>query len=120
MGTNYLRIVIALGAAIAALSSTIGAQAEQDCDQLREQVQQLIKQGLASPAALDAIECASSNPQPSDSAVQVTFQKVTLANGDIYEGGWLDGKPHGQGVMNYANGSRYNGDWLNGEFHGIE
>ena len=33
------------------------------------------------------------------------------ANGNVYDGGWKDGQPHGNGKMTYANGDVYDGDW---------
>ena len=32
-------------------------------------------------------------------------------NGDIYEGGWNDGKQEGEGNMTYSNGDNYHGNW---------
>eukprot|EP01041_Mallomonas_annulata_P003568 gene3568-7095_t len=41
-----------------------------------------------------------------------------LANGDIYEGEWMDGYKHGKGRYTYANGDIYDGDWKKGLMHG--
>ena len=39
---------------------------------------------------------------------------MTWANGDHYEGDWLDDKRTGKGVLTYVNnGDRYEGDYLN-------
>ena len=35
--------------------------------------------------------------------------RMTHANGDIYQGEWLDGKAHGQGVFVDKDGSLYDG-----------
>ena len=44
-----------------------------------------------------------------------TLDKATLSfSNGRYEGGVLNGKPHGRGVMAYSNGMRYDGDWVNG------
>ena len=40
------------------------------------------------------------------------------ANGDMYEGEWLDGRRHGTGVYTWASGDEYYGDWANGNRHG--
>lgn len=38
----------------------------------------------------------------------------TKATGEVYEGQFLDGLPHGDGVCLYADGSRYEGVWFKG------
>ena len=43
---------------------------------------------------------------------------LTWANGDRYEGDFRDGKPHGRGVSTFASGSRYEGDYFAGKRHG--
>ncbi len=40
---------------------------------------------------------------------------LKYANRNIYEGGWKDGKKHGVGVLKYANGHSYRGEWQNGK-----
>ena len=40
--------------------------------------------------------------------------KVTYANGDIYDGQFLNDKRHGKGIYHYANGERYEGDYFEG------
>ena len=45
--------------------------------------------------------------------------KMTYANGNIYEGEWLNGRANGKGKMIYANGDKYEGEWLNGQANGI-
>ncbi len=42
----------------------------------------------------------------------------TIANGDKYEGEFLNGKFHGKGTYTYANGDKYEGEFLNGKFTG--
>eukprot|EP00948_MAST-09A_sp_MAST-9A-sp1_P003568 g3568.t1 len=45
--------------------------------------------------------------------------KYKYANGDIYDGEWVDGKRHGRGTMVYRDGSKYVGEYENGLFHGF-
>ena len=40
----------------------------------------------------------------------------TWADGVRYEGGWVDGMPHGYGTAIAASGERYEGQWRNGCF----
>ena len=40
------------------------------------------------------------------------------ADGDIYEGYWLNDKAHGQGTYKHANGATYVGDWFEDKQHG--
>ncbi len=41
------------------------------------------------------------------------------ADGDVYEGEWVDDKAHGKGTYTHGNGgSKYIGDWLEDEQHG--
>jgi len=37
--------------------------------------------------------------------------KCIYANGEIYEGGWIDGMRDGQGTYIYASGAVYEGRW---------
>ncbi|KAL7450227.1 hypothetical protein ACHAWC_002182, partial [Mediolabrus comicus] len=41
------------------------------------------------------------------------------ANGDFYNGDWLEGKRHGRGKLTWANGNVYEGDWLDDKRHGM-
>lgn len=43
---------------------------------------------------------------------------MTHANGDIYQGEWLNGKAHGTGVFCDNKGSLYEGQWMNDLQHG--
>ena len=44
---------------------------------------------------------------------------MTYANGDIYQGDWLDGKAHGNGVfVNKGAASMYEGQWEQDKQHG--
>jgi hypothetical protein len=45
-------------------------------------------------------------------------EKLTLANGDTYEGETVNGKPDGKGKMTYANGTVEEGEWFEGGFIG--
>ena len=40
------------------------------------------------------------------------------ADGDIYEGMWLNDKAHGHGTYRHANGATYVGDWFEDKQHG--
>lgn len=40
------------------------------------------------------------------------------ANGNRYEGEWVDGVICGAGTLVYADGDRYMGNWLDGKMHG--
>lgn len=41
-----------------------------------------------------------------------------FSNGDVYQGGWKNGKPEGFGTMSYMLGGAYEGEWKNGRRHG--
>ena len=45
-------------------------------------------------------------------------ETVKYANGQAYEGGWKDGKRHGQGKFTDAYGDTYEGEWKDGKKHG--
>jgi hypothetical protein len=34
------------------------------------------------------------------------------ADGDVYEGSWLNDKAHGHGTYRHANGATYVGEWF--------
>ena len=38
--------------------------------------------------------------------------------GDVYEGGWEMGEPHGKGVLNFISGAVYEGEYASGKQHG--
>jgi hypothetical protein len=40
------------------------------------------------------------------------------ANGDVYQGSFVEGVPHGKGCLRYSNGNEYNGYFLKGKCHG--
>ena len=42
----------------------------------------------------------------------------TKAHGDKYEGGFINGVFHGQGILTWGDGASYQGEWLNGKAHG--
>lgn len=44
--------------------------------------------------------------------------RMTHANGDIYQGEWVDGKANGMGVFVDTNGSMYEGMWQDDQQHG--
>ena len=41
-----------------------------------------------------------------------------LANGDVYDGHWKEGKKEGHGVYVYASGVKYNGTWHSDKMDG--
>ena len=48
-----------------------------------------------------------------------TFEGTyTFANGDIYQGNWIDDKMSGQGTYTFANGDTYVGEFSNNKFNG--
>lgn len=51
-------------------------------------------------------------------AAAVQGRPVRLDNGDIYEGGTVDGMRTGKGLYVWANGNRYEGDFLANQMHG--
>lgn len=48
----------------------------------------------------------------------VTQKSHTYPNGDVYNGGWKEGKPFGKGKMLYSNGDVYEGEFLNSQYNG--
>ncbi|ETW00391.1 hypothetical protein H310_07029 [Aphanomyces invadans] len=44
--------------------------------------------------------------------------KLRFANGDLYDGEWMDGKRHGQGKFTYQNGSTYTGELVANLYNG--
>jgi hypothetical protein len=56
------------------------------------------------------VECTFINPQ-----IGNTKGAFTYTNGDVYDGEFLNGERHGNGVMTYIeDGSVYEGQWANG------
>ncbi|KAF0699416.1 Aste57867_10024 [Aphanomyces stellatus] len=45
--------------------------------------------------------------------------KLRFANGDMYDGEWVDGKRQGRGTFVYADGSRFTGEMVENLFHGF-
>lgn len=43
---------------------------------------------------------------------------LSPANGCVYEGDFHKGERHGQGICTFPGGERYNGGWGNGKMHG--
>ena len=53
--------------------------------------------------------------------VQRRNGKLPLINnpdGSTYEGEWLNGKYHGQGIFTWPNGDRFEGEYRDGKKHG--
>ncbi len=44
--------------------------------------------------------------------------KETWIDGSSYQGGYRDGKKHGEGRYRWADGSEYNGQWVENKIHG--
>jgi hypothetical protein len=40
------------------------------------------------------------------------------ANGNVYEGEWVDGRINGFGTLTYADGDKYIGLWVDGKMNG--
>jgi hypothetical protein len=40
------------------------------------------------------------------------FGRFILADGDVYQGNWVDDKAHGDGEYFYAEGATYKGGWF--------
>ena len=43
------------------------------------------------------------------------YGKLYHADGDLYEGDWLNDMAHGQGKYIHANGAEYEGSWFEDE-----
>ncbi len=41
------------------------------------------------------------------------------ADGDIYEGGWLDDRADGTGTYTHSDGAKYEGQWKDDKQNGI-
>lgn len=37
--------------------------------------------------------------------------RLIHADGDVFNGNWVDNKTHGQGTYDHADGASYEGDW---------
>jgi hypothetical protein len=44
--------------------------------------------------------------------------KMIYTNGDIYEGGFIDGMPNGKGKYTFSKDGVYEGEWKDDEFLG--
>lgn len=55
---------------------------------------------------------------PTNNNTSSTEIKTNAPATDTYEGGFVDGKRNGNGVMRYTNGDVYEGNWVNGEREG--
>lgn len=43
---------------------------------------------------------------------------MEFANGDRYEGGWLNNEKNGRGTYKYSNGNKYEGEFKDNMKHG--
>ena len=48
----------------------------------------------------------------------VRMRRLALPNGKVYEGEYMDGKPHGRGIMKWRDGRAYEGEFKDGKLHG--
>ena len=46
------------------------------------------------------------------------YGKTKFKNGDIYEGGYVNGKREGYGICQFSDGKRYEGEWKDDKQHG--
>lgn len=67
---------------------------------------------IGQPASGSSVGCVSGNCQNG----RGTY--VSAQDGSRYTGSFVDGKAHGQGVVDYTNGERYSGNWVGGQFNG--
>ena len=44
-----------------------------------------------------------------------TYGRMKIRHGYVHEGGYKDGKPHGQMITTYPDGRKYKGTWIDGE-----
>jgi len=44
--------------------------------------------------------------------------KASYCEDFVYEGQWVQGRRHGNGVQTWEDGSRYEGEWVNDRMHG--
>ncbi|KAL9188888.1 hypothetical protein ACHAXT_011378 [Thalassiosira profunda] len=51
-------------------------------------------------------------------APRAAVAKITDADGNIYQGEWAEGKPHGRGTKTWVDGDVYEGEWKDGCHHG--
>lgn len=49
----------------------------------------------------------------------IGYGEIKYIDYKIYKGYFLDGKPHGQGIMIFPNKDVYNGEWVDGYFEGV-
>ena len=44
--------------------------------------------------------------------------RLIHADGDVYEGDWLNDKAHGKGIYIHRDGASYTGEWFEDKQHG--
>ncbi len=85
--------------------------------------------GIMALSALVAVlgmgGCGTSQPAQTATAAQHQtpgYSIQTWPDGTRYEGGWADGKKHGQGIFTWPSGQRYEGEWKDDKKngHGVE
>lgn len=47
------------------------------------------------------------------------FGKMIHAEGEVYEGNWVNGKSNGEGTYTQSNGTLYKGSWNNDQPNGF-
>ena len=71
--------------------------------------------GENNPPQLNSEDQSPSSSKLVEKSVE---SKRTLENGDVYEGDFVNGKPHGKGKLTNENGGVYEGYFIDGEPHG--
>ena len=49
----------------------------------------------------------------------MNIKKKTYSDGAVYEGEWMEGKPHGEGKRTWSDGAVYEGEWRKGKPYGL-
>ena len=51
---------------------------------------------------------------------KMEFGILIHADGNVYEGDWLNGLAHSQGTYIYIDGAKYKGEWIDDKQHGAQ
>ncbi len=60
-----------------------------------------------------------SNAQLKEAFSLLIILYFRFANGDVFEGFFVNGKRQGNGILVYSNGTRREGEWKRGKLHGL-
>jgi len=95
---------------------------------ISESTQDLISKLLNTSKPLNNLEALSSHLTashresiPVEQSVVSGFtgkKKVGTRAGNLYDGAWVDGLRHGQGIYVWKAGHKYEGEWAAGKMHG--